>query len=550
MTDPIIQPTDEELFTQALIRLQGEAQGDFEKFYGMVIKEEFSKEQLTPVPHQIFMFSFIDAHPWCVIRIPVSMSKTFTMAALAIHMLGNEPSERWAIVSGAQNQASKVLKMVSDYITAPDLSDDLALVFPNLRRSANPNDEWTNSKIRVERPPGIRDPSVVALGMDGNIDGSRLSGLVADDLLNFKNTRTKESRAKTFTKFHGAMIPRLDPSSSRAIVTNTPWHRFDLTFKLEEEYNWPTLTMDIYGFIRVSNVSASWIAKVLDSMIRPSTTRVGGTHDWYRLRAFDPDPDEKEPLWEGRISAKKIAELRYGTDEKPAMPPHEFAMAYMCQPLDEDSARCQGDWITKCKIKGMGESFVSEYKGDNPVVTGIDLAIGQGASHDNTVFFTLMLDEDGNRQILDIQSGKYDGPTIIDILLSKAEKYNSLIAVETNAAQKYIKDFAIERKADLRIMAHTTTGTNKHNMDFGVESIFTEMQNGAWIIPCDRATASVHPEIKKWIDDCLYYQPPPAHTGDFLMASWVAREALRKRGSGASELLTPGRRRNFRGGGF
>ncbi len=540
--------TDEQLFTQALMRLQGEAQGSLCKFYEQVMKHELTKEKLKPAPHQKLMFDFIEHHPWCVVRIPVSTGKTFSMAALALWLLGNNPSERWAIVSGSQAQAKKVLKMISDYITEPDLADDLALVFPKLHRSGSPSDAWASNQITVERTPGIRDPSVVAIGLEGKIVGSRISGLIADDLLDHQNTRTPEARAKTLSNFYGAIIPRLDPTGSRAIVTNTPWEKDDLTFKLEKEYGWATLTMDIYGFVRFSNIDASWVARALDEHIRPSTTRVGGAFDWYRLRELDPDLEETKPLWAERFTNKRIAELRYGKDGQAATPPNEFARTYLCQPLDAGANRCQRDWIEKCKLRGMGRTLIPNYDGPNQVVTGIDLAIGKGKHHDNTVFFTLM-DDDGDRVPLDIQSGKYDGPEIIDIMLAKAERYNSLIMVESNAAQRYLLEFARERSPNLRIQAHTTTRANKFDLDFGVESLFTEFQNGVWVIPCDRSTAKVSSEMQNFLDDCLYYQPPPAHTGDSLMAAWIAREGLRKRRN-ASEKLTPGRQRSFRGGGF
>jgi len=542
--------TDEELFTQAILRMQAESRESSCKFFEMVIRHENTKARLKATPHQQLLFDFVENHPWCVVRMPVSTGKTFLMTSVALWLLGNEPSERWAIVSGGQAQAKKILKMISDYITDPELSSDLALVFPKLTKSPNAADAWASHQITVARPPGIRDPSVVAIGIKGKIVGSRISGLLADDLLDFQNTRTKEARATTLSEFYGEMIPRLDPKGSRAVVTNTPWKRDDLTFVLEEQYGWATITMDIYGYVRVSNVDQNWLERILDTHLRPSNTRVGGGHDWYRLRAFDPDPEEKTPLWAERFSAERINEIRYGHAGKPGMPPHEFAMAYLCQPMDEGASRCQRDWVERCKLNGVGLSFLNEYSGDNPVATGIDLAIGKGARHDKTVFFTLMLLPDGSRQIIDIMSGKFDGPEIIDILINKSERYNSLIAVESNAAQEYLIEFALKRKKTLNIQAHTTTKANKFALDFGVESIFTEFQNTSWLIPCDRATRSVNPEIQYFIDDCLYYQPPPAHTGDFLMAAWIAREALRKNMGVSTPPAVGSDRQLVSGGGF
>jgi hypothetical protein len=35
--------------------------------------------------------------------------------------------------------------------------------------------------------------------------------------------------------------------------------------------------------------------------------------------------------------------------------------------------------------------------------------------------------------------------------------------------------------------------------------------------------------VQQWVDDCLYYQPD-AHTGDVLMAAYLAREQAREFG--------------------
>jgi hypothetical protein len=101
----------------------------------------------------------------------------------------------------------------------------------------------------------------------------------------------------------------------------------------------------------------------------------------------------------------------------------------------------------------------------------------------------------------------------------------------------------------LRVRAHKT-GMNKHNLDFGVESIFTDLQAGKWVIPCDEKLNST-PEIERWCNDCLYHQPPPAHTSDRLMASWIARECSRRGGGGRDPKPRAGSRlQSWSGGGF
>jgi hypothetical protein len=66
--------------------------------------------------------------------------------------------------------------------------------------------------------------------------------------------------------------------------------------------------------------------------------------------------------------------------------------------------------------------------------------------------------------------------------------------------------------------AHTT-GRNKHDPQFGVESLAVEFERGQWVVPDS-------PMTRTWMRELLAYNPA-GHTGDRVMASWLAREALR-----------------------
>jgi hypothetical protein len=517
-------PTDVELATRAIMRLAEEARHDLSKFYAFVMRNELTREPLTPAPHQTVMFSFVENHDRCVFRQPIGTGKTFGMAAVTLYLMGADITQRGAVISKARHQASKVLGMVKDYITEPSLNARLALVYPWLKPSPRQGDPWTQSQITIERPPGIRDASLVAVGVDGAIAGSRISWLVTDDVIDDENTNSPQARDLVQSRFDGRLMARLDPLGSKAVVTNTPWHREDLTYHLEENAGWPTLTMDIYGNIRVTNAEGSWLAEAERTMLRWSKTRPG----WYRLKAHDPDPDEEIPLWPARYPLWRIQEIRHGKHGQGGMLPHEFARLFLCQPFDEGAARCQRDWIERCKKRGVGTTFVSRYDGNEPTFTGIDLGIGQKIKHDKTVLFTFAMERDGSRRILDIESGRWDGFTIVKKLISKHDNYNSSVAVETVSAQDWLRQWALKTRKDLIVRAHIT-GADKRSLDFGVESIFNELQNEAWIIPCDD-DGKCHPEVQMWIDGMLYYQPPPAHTADHLMACWIARERSRKSG--------------------
>lgn len=509
---------DAVLAARALLREGAKARASIEDFYRLVIKHEITKQSLEPAPHQKVMFSFVEHHPRSVHRIPIGCGKTFGMAAVSLWLTGNDVTQRGAILSKTQQQAAKPVGMVADYITEPALNKPLIVAFPHLRKSPRSNDPWTVNKLTVERPPGIRDPTLIAVGLDGAIGGARLSWIVADDTIDLDNSSTADAREKARINLEGRILSRLDPKGARAVFTNTPWDRQDLTYYLQEQAGWPTLQMDIYGNIRIWNADASWMHMALQKYLRPSNLQP----DVYRLREHDPDPDEKTPLWPDRMTLEEIEA------ERKSKMPHEFARLYLCEPFDVDAARCQRDWVEKCKLRGMGLPMVRAYSGRNPTFTGLDLGIGTQGKHDLTVFFTFELEPDGSRRILNIKSGRWSGPRIVEMITDMHQRYGSVVVVESNAAQDYIRQFALRERRDLLIKAHTTTRANKLSEDFGVESIFTELKNEAWIIPCD-VNGVCDPEVQKWINDMLYYMPHK-HTGDHLMASWIARERARRHG--------------------
>ena len=525
---------------RALMRRAEKARYDLASFYEFVIRHETTKQPLKVAPHQRLQFRFVTDFRQCVVRQPVGTAKTFGMTALTLFEMGRDPTQRGAILSKTQGQSAKVLRMVSDYITEPELTRPLNLVFPHLAKSQRAGDTWTQTAITVQRPAGIRDPSAVAVGIDGSINGSRLSWLFTDDLLDSDNTATQQMREQLHSRFDSRALSRLDPSGARVVVTNTPWNREDLTYQLEA-LGWPTITMDIYGFVEFTNVPEAWI--LATGLVRRSSKREGA----WRLLEHGDDPDEVIPLWPERYSLQTIADIR-------AMRlPHEFARLYLCRPFDEATQRCQRTWIEAAKLRGRGQ-----WDGLGPVLTtggatytGVDLAFGTGKRNDYTGLVTFEVFEDGTRRLIDVERTKKDGVGVVDMLIAKHDYMGSVVTVENNNAQDLVRQFALERRSDLRVRPHSTQGRNKHDVDFGVESVFAEFKQGAWIIPCD-VTGRIPPEWEALFDQMLYYQPPPAHTGDLLMALWMARESVRKGRAGRDPKPRAGLRLTvpMHGGGF
>lgn len=552
----------------ALIRRAQRARTNPADFFSFVMREEHGeRRRITAAAHQRVLFDFVMAHQQCVVRMPAGASKTYCMTALSLWLLGCDPTERGVVISSTEDQAAKPVAMARDYIENKDNAfPELRLVFPMLRPSQRVSDPWTQEEIVVDRPPGIRDASLKAIGVDGALSGARLSWILVDDILSRKNTSTVENRKKVISWFNSTVLSRRDVGTARIVVCNTPWHPEDLTYALEKA-GWPTITMDIEGGILVSNAD-EWDT----DEIRPAFRTRGAYH---RLTAHDSadygapltieqadgtrellsndnavpwndnappknfDLDETIPLWPEKWSRPEIAKLR--RDYAAAM--HEFNQLYLCLCRDEDSSRCKVEWVERCKAQAIALgifSLVGAYTGPNLTVTGVDIAIGRGKQNHLTSLFTYEVLPNGKRRLLDVECGRFKGKEIVTKIRQKSLAYSSLVRVESNAAQDFIRQWTLDEDASVPVRAHFT-GENKHHPTFGVESIFVAMENECWIIPCDPGGA-VHPAIQRWLDDCLYYKPPPAHTGDVLMSCWLATEQEREitRGRTGTDDVGPG----------
>jgi len=563
---------------KAQLRLTTRARSNPSAFYEYVMREETTRARIRTLPFQRLLYAFVMEHPRAVVRLPVGGSKTYTMAGMTMFLLGEDPTGRGAIVSATQGQAAKPLSLVRDYV---EKSPELRAVYPTLRPSTSEGDPWTQTAITVDRPFGIRDPSLVAVGVDGNIPGARLNWCLVDDILSLANTSTPEQREHVRRWFATTVMPRLDVRGSRLVVTNTPWvgptssDAGDLTHYLEAQ-GWPTLTISVWGDVYITN------APGFDSPeIRPASD-CDGPDGRHRLTAHDdpaiiaqayadgdlgepPDPtrdvDEVVTFWPAKYSRSAVEDIRKTVTAR------EFAQNYEMKAKGASEDRLQEGWITQAKadaqrlghygfcasiddlrqriVIGSGVDLYAEppvyaataTAADFIVCTGVDLAIGKKKSNARTVLFTIAILPPANRRlILDIEAGRWSGREIVQKIIAKHDAFGSIVRVENNAAQDFLLQWTRDEDRSVPIRAHTT-GKNKADPTHGVESLFIEIEQGAWIIPCG-ANGKSPPNVEAWLQDARQYAPG-AHTGDYLMASWLADWQAKKQGANVRRSRGP-----------
>lgn len=437
-------------------------------FCEFVLKDEETGLGVKQAPVHETWQKLCDDHDFLLIWAHIESGKTQQLAiARTLWDLGNDPSLRFLIIQNTHAQAVKLGRLLRQYI---EQSRELKEVFPHLK----PATPWGDSAFSVERETFAKDPSVQLTGIHGSVLGSRVDRILLDDVLDFENCRTQQSREEVIGWYKSTPGGRLVEGGKTRCI-GTAFHPQDL----------------LHHFAQLP----AWVAYKYP-VINPET----GKPRW----------PERWPM--DRIKAKA---LDLGSVE--------FTRQMLCEARDDSDAKFKKVWIEKCLRLGEGKQMNSVGLKIVPrgysIYTGVDLAVQKKDSSDLTVFFTIAVDPLGNRHVLSCESGRWAGPEIVNRIIDVHHRFQSIIIVENNAAQDFIIQFARQRSAvPIRPF---TTGRQKAHPEFGIESIGTELENGKWIIPNQKGHC--HPEIQAWIDEMLYYDPK-AHTGDRLMASWFARE--------------------------
>lgn len=515
-----------------------EAREDPSRFFNFVMRDETKNEPIAIAPHQELKLEFMRAHRRFVVLEPVGFAKTYSATGLILWMMGRDALMRGAIVSAAQAQSEKPLQLARQYI---ETSPEVRVVFPELRRSTRDGDRWTTTALTVERPPGIRDPTLIARGLDSKaILGSRWKVLIGDDIHNQENTSTPEQREKVWEFWWKSCMTRMDPSTGVAGWQCTAWHPEDVTHRLMESKDkggtgWPALIMDAEGIIKIRNTS--WDTP----LIRPADDLPADHPDaTYRLVAHDPDPESEIPLWPERWSSEALQDER----EDLGLAAYNQIFKNICR--DDSTSLCKQADIEKAL--GLARRLTSEriidcsklYSTGQPpwsslIFTGVDLAFSQSDAADECAIFTIAIFKYEGvplRVPIMAECGKWGTTELYERIVRNNDTYRPAgIGFENNAAQEGIRQLFASSDRTLPLKPHRTDAT-KNSILFGIPSIFAEFSTGCWAIP--NINGRMAPLIEKWVKQCLNYVPS-AHTGDELMASYFARDLAKKYGALARE---------------
>lgn len=446
---------------------------DVNAFNEYVLKSDDTGLPIVQAPLHISWHKVIDLYPRVVLWSHPEAGKTNQLSiGRVLWEIGRNPNIRVAVISRTKGGAKKIVSAIKEVIEA---SPEFREVFPGIR----PGRDWSSYQLTVVRSrTGMKEPTVQAFGVHGQIQGSRVDLLVLDDVLNDDNTRTQAAREEMLRWYRGTIVGRLTRASRVVCICNQHDPQ-DLAHTLAKGKNWRA----------------------------------------FRFPVLDED---NQPTWPEAFNAQRILALREELQEE------EFDRIYMLAIHADRNSRFKVKYLTKALELGRGLGLI-EYLEEIPygcsVFTGVDLGITENDKSDLTVLTTILVFPDKRRRLLWVEGGHWEGPEIVRRIIATYNRYGSIVMVENNAAQQYILQF-VREESDVPVVPFTT-GKNKADPKFGVESMAVEFANGKWLWPNDAGVMDA--TVRAVYKACLSFSPRPgAHTPDHLMSLWFAREAARR----------------------
>jgi hypothetical protein len=460
-----------------------------------------------------------------IVNMPPEHAKTTSVTINYVtYRICMDPNIRVIVVSKTQDMAKKMLYAIKTRLTHPKYAEMIANYAPVGGFDGNA-EAWNANMIYVSddaRDSGEKDPTVQALGIRGHIYGARADLIIMDDCVDLTNAHEYE---KQIDWLQSEVISRIS-STGALLVVGTRLASKDLYSELRDETRYPD---------EISPWTYLAMPAVLEFAEEPK--------DWVTLwprsnqpeagvRGEDAEPGEDGlfPKWDGTRLAKKRARVS----------PRAWALVYQQQQVADEGifsaealrASINGNRMTGLMPRGMVNCRPEGMDG-LLCVAGLDPAM---AGH--TASVVIGLDPSTQkRYVLDISNKPAMTPDQIRELIREwTVKYGiTEWRVEKNAFQsmltqdREVREFLAGQGAVLR---EHFTGSNKHDVDFGVASMTTlwaGWQDKHQLI--ELPSTAISEASKALVEQLLIWHPaaPKTQKTDIVMALWFAELACRDR---------------------
>jgi hypothetical protein len=499
------------------------------------IDDDISQEFFSDDPSQQF---------FSVITMPRDHGKSKHLSiAYPLWRIAKNHNLRILAISGTAGIAESFLsEIVSNierndkYIAWAKAIDPTGMgVVPRLKPGRKSQEDWSGKQISIERTEvGMKDPTIAATGIFGQILSRRADIIICDDIVNQENSFTENQREKVKEWLDTTVIPVLVPGGTFIYLGNT-WHQDDVVSKFMNDPRF--MVQKRRGAIIKEaddqELWRKWGSIMVNVTIEPKTRRQLANAFYNENReAMDKG---WETLWPDRYPYSRLYFQRL-------LNPYAFARMYQCDPSNRPDQVIKDEWIQHALKKGKDLRFqdlphkraLGSMPDGNIIEVsagGMDLAISQEESSDDTALVYLDLIrygydgvDDGDYLVRQIHRGHLT-PNEQRQFPKRAwtEHGMQTIRVESNG---YQKSLSIDLQNEGIPVRAYNTGGEKFDPEIGINSFAVMMELGKVTIPSDPSDPRTVELAAKLANEMRAF--PDGHTGDSLMALWFAFSEIRE----------------------
>jgi hypothetical protein len=400
---------------------------------------------------------------------PREHGKSSVVIGLVPDEIGRNPNIRIKYVTNSDDKAAEVCQTVEEVLE----SDHYRQIYSNVRW--HKDRRKGTQKFTVQREKIYRDSTFESCGILATGVGGRCDLLILDDVCDLRNSKTPGLRRVVHDTIWDVFMKTV-VSGGRIWITATVWHKEDYVSELLRKKTYPFLV-----YIINENFDSIW-----------------------------------ESVWP---RPRLVQEFRDN--------PSSFNLGFRMLPHEPEEHFVQEAWLAACVDKGLtvGPFGINISKEIRNYFAGVDPAIAKTVRAKYTAIVTIGIDDKGYRVLSDIKRAKLTSPEQARTILHTYNVFHhAMLFVENNQYQQALIEWLDELK---KIPLHAFyTGEQKHDDIIGLNSLAAEFKAGLWKIP---DVSSHVPECDcgycEWRNELMFYPDYP--TSDLLMATWLAREALR-----------------------
>lgn len=478
-----------------------------------------------------------------LVNVPPNHAKSMTVTINYVtYRVAKDPNINVLVVSKTQEQAKKFLYAIKQRLTHPRYAD-LQLAFGPADGYKATADQWSANKIYLggeARDSGEKDPTIEALGMGGQIYGSRATLIILDDVVTLSNA---SEWPKQMDWIRQEVASRLPPGGGQLLIVGTRVSPVDLYKELRntDHYTdghvpWTYLAMP--AVLKYAPKPEDWVT------LWPKSEQI----------LSDTDVPDENGLFE-RWSGSRLNNVRNEVG------PGKWSLVYQNLDVAEDAIFdpvCVRGAVNGMRKPGVLVSGAAGHPADSQNfyrIIGIDPAMSG-----DTATVAYAVDRRTNkRYVMDVNIMTAPTPAAIRSLIKEwADAYRPhTVIVESNAFQLFLtQDEEIRSFLAAKGIAYRPhhTSNNKQDPEFGVASLAPlfgtktkregqESLKHAKDNLIELPDSSTSEHIKKMVEQLITWQPGVRGSKlkmDAVMALWfceiVAREVCAQ-SAGVSKFL-------------